>query len=352
MTGVGRIFLRGKRYWVAYYRRGREVRKSAGTESEVKARKFLQAQLRNASLVGREERVTFDELVGLIKADYELRELRSKYDLEKSRLPHLEKAFKELRAIDITTSVRKYSADRKRSGAANATINRELGVLKRAFKLALQDDILSSAPHIQMLPETTVRQGFVSHAQFLAITAELKAPALRDIAEFLYLTGWRLSEAIGLEWRDIEAGLIRLRGENSKTKHPRSLPAKGDLLQILKRCQAARRMSCRFIFHLDGRKLHRGSVSRAWRRAGIRAKCPGIMVHDLRRTAARNLVRSRVPERVVMERLGHRTRSMLDRYNIVSEADMLEAQDRLEAYLGEQPKEQNVRVLSVEGGRK
>ena len=63
---------------------------------------------------------------------------------------------------------------------------------------------------------------------------------------------------------------------------------------------------------------------------------PARFLHDCRRTAARNLIRASVPERVAMLLTGHKSRAIFDRYNIIHEQELLDAGDQLVAYLAQQ----------------
>src|SRR5207302_8967287 len=85
------------------------------------------------------------------------------------------------------------------------------------------------------------------------------------------------------------------------------------------------------VFHREDVPVRtwRTALRDACRRAGV----PHRVLHDCRRTAARNLIRAGVPERVAMLLTGHRTRAVFDRYNIVNEQELLTAGERLAAYV-------------------
>jgi integrase len=350
MRGLGRLFKRGSVWWIAYYYRGKEYRESSESESESQARKLLKKRLGeigSGKLVGPvEEKVTFEEMTQDLLRDYEVNKRKAVKIIEYP-INHLRKSFALDKALDITTDrINAHIARRQQEEAKNATINRELAALKRMFSLAIQAGKLSSKPYVPTLEENNARQGFLDHGSFLVIKENLPVH-LKDPVTFLYHSAWRVGEMRALEWRDIDlAGrVIRLRPEISKNKDGRLLPIKGELLEIIKRARENRLLSCPYVFHENGQPI--GSFRKAWKTACREAGQGQIIVHDLRRSAVRNMVRAGIHERVAMSLSGHKTRSVFDRYNIVSEADLAKAAERLQAHLEEQPREPTVVPLNA-----
>jgi len=242
-------------------------------------------------------------------------------------------------AAITTADVRRYVARRQGEGARNATINRELAVLKRAFTLAIAEGVLPSRPRIPLLREDNVRRGFFEAAEFQAVRSRLPSD-LADFVSFLHITGWRWrSEAARLRWTSIafDAGEVRLDPGTTKTGEGRVFPFTADLRTLLERRRAVGRARERELGRLIPHVFTRpngaplGTFNKAWATACRAAGVPGRVLHDFRRTAVRNLIRAGVSERVAMELVGWKSRQMLDRYHIVSAADLLEAARKLDA---------------------
>ena len=168
--------------------------------------------------------------------------------------------------------------------------------------------------------------------QFERVHSHLSSP-LQAVVHFAYLTGWRIrSEVLTLQWRqvDLKAGRVVLDPGTTKNDDGRIFPFTDELRELLEKqrettqsVQRERRVLCPWVFHRDGQRIK--SFYGAWRTACKKSGVPGRIPHDFRRTAVRNLVRAGVPERVAMQMTGHKTRSVFDRYNIVSEGDLTQA---------------------------
>jgi len=354
VPGMGRIFQRGQTFWIAYYRHGQEYRESTHSVNENDAMKLLKkrfGEIASRRFIGpQEERVMFEDLKKGIVRDYELRGLRSTR-AAKGRMKHLKEYFGDMRAVDITPDrVRAYQAHRRAEKASPATVNRETSHLARAFRIAVKSGLLSVVPAFpERLEESAPRQGFFEHAEYLAVRDEL-APEYQDVFDFAYYSGWRRGEITGLTWREIDmaGSVIRLDPERSKTRTGRLLPMSQPLKEVLQRRVAARRLDCLMVFHHDGDE-DMNDWWKAWKAACKLAGLPGKKLHDCRRTAARNMIRSGTPERVAMQLTGHKTRSVFDRYNIVSESDLRAGVERLAAYVKKLPKETIVEPLKKAG---
>jgi len=360
--GVGRVFKRkmpianGQTvedpiWQIAYYHRGDERRESSHTESEEKARRLLKKRLQdiaNRRYVPNEERLMFEDLVKDLVNDYQVNDRRS-LSTALNHVCHLRGFFGMDRAIDIGSDrVKCYQVHRKGEGASPATINREVACLGHMLSLAANSDPpkLSHKPKFPMLEGEKVREGFLDHGSFLILLNNLP-DYLKQLVEFLYYSGWRKGAARNLEWKDVDlAGrTARLRIASSKNKEPWMVPLAGRLWDITQERLSERRLDCPYVFHRDGRKI--GDFKKAWKTACKNSGLEGTLVHDLRRCTARNLSRANVSEQLAMKITGHKTNSMYRRYRIVDEDELREAQEKLQAYLGEQSKAPRVIPIRV-----
>jgi integrase len=162
---------------------------------------------------------------------------------------------------------------------------------------------------------------------------------LQGFVTFAYKTGWRISEITGLKWSqvDISRGSVRLEAGTTKNDDARTVFLDEELKAVFAKQAEARKKEGRLVAYVfpgkDGFSRIR-DIRGAWEAACKKAKIGRRLFHDLRRTAVRNMVRAGVPERVAMTISGHKTRSVFDRYNIVSEADLKLASQKQEEYLG------------------
>lgn len=177
MRGMGRVFLRGRVFWISFYHHGREMRESAETENEAAARKLLKrrlAETQTGRFIADEEKVTFENLVEGLITDYKLNGRKSLKSAALNNIKHLRGFFGFERSVDITVDrLKAYQLWRREQGASVATANREAAMLRRMFSVAIEAGKLSRRPVFKMLDGEKIRQGFVEHGDFIRLVAEL-----------------------------------------------------------------------------------------------------------------------------------------------------------------------------------
>lgn len=374
MRGDGRVYQRGRRFWINYRAPGPDGRSKQFWESagntEKQAEKLLGRRIREKALhregVRRfqgpeKERVTVGEVLDALLRDYETREIKSLRQVRVHVKP-LRAHFGGWRAVAVTPDrVREYVATRQATGKAAATINRETEILGRAFRLAVDDGRLAFAPKMPALREDNARKGFFEKADFDALAPRLPDP-LDDAARFGYMTGWREGEILGLRWEWIDRAAQEIRLPDSKNGEGRTLFLDEESWQLIERRWSAREYETpagpalsAYVFHRKGRPISPSQLLRAWRRASIaanlgryvkdargRLRYEGKLFHDLRRTAVRDMIRAGVAQSVAMKISGHKTVSMFSRYNITSGEDVREALTRRRAYVEARAETRNV----------
>ena len=227
--------------------------------------------------------------------------------------------------------MRKYIAQRREDGRSDAKINRETEILSSAFRLAIREDRLPRSPYIPHLDEKNARQGFFEAHELSLLLEHLEWP-VNSMTRFGYVCGWRLSEIRLLRWENVDRAAKEVRLTDSKNGEGRALPLDDETWTIFEELWTARSYETRngvtlseYVFHDFGQPITESKYKRFWARACKKAGLTGKLFHDLRRTAARNMLRAGVPQAVAMKVTGHKTDSMFRRYSIVSPDDKRDA---------------------------
>ncbi|OJW78013.1 site-specific integrase [Thiobacillus sp. 65-1402] len=279
---------------------GRRVHRILPQDATAGAAKQLEADLRAALAVAKTPRIPSDprltEVISLYVAHAET--LRS----TKTALDH---------ARRIALWLEKYRASQARQAAAHivkdmaghyaaGTINRSLGTLKKALRLAWERGLIpvDYSAHVKRLPENNARSTYLSLDQVQSIASHCSTPVQAAIWTAL-LTGARRGEIVKLRREDIGRDSLIIHAGNTKTLRTRTVPIVPALRPWLKH------------FPLE---VGIEGIKSAWRRAREDAGMPDVNFHDLRHSCASILIATGADLFTVSKILGHSSVKTTERY--------------------------------------
>jgi integrase len=321
-------------WWLSYYVGGQKRRESSHLTNKTQAIALLKTR-NGEAVTGRLKNVdiqktTFTDLAERVRSSYLLLQNRSTPRMERA-LSTLENYFgANCLAMSMDGDrIEAYAKSRLAKGLAHATVQYELAILRRGFRLAAKVG-KALVPAFPVMAVDNARQGFFEPDELTILLSYLPA-YLQPVFRFASVTGWRVqSEVLTLPWVNVDfrTGMARLDACHTKGNQARVFPfADHPMLARLLQAQYEYRGDSPLVFHRHGHPIK--DYTTAWRSARVKAGLPERIVHDLRRTAIRNLRRAGVPEQTAMKLSGHKTRSVFDRYDIHNEDDLRDAVGQL-----------------------
>lgn len=217
-------------------------------------------------------------------------------------------------------------------GLSPASVNFLHVVLGYMFKLARQWKVpgaevnpLGAIPHFKV---DNARERYLTAAETERVKAAIEASPnrqLRFIIPLLLLTGARKRELLDARWEHFDLDQRRWRIPHSKSGKARHVPLSQVVLDVL--AQVPRWGDCPFVVPNPQTKRPYKDIFYVWNKARIEAGLPDVRVHDLRHTAASNMVSNGQSLYVVGQILGHARVTTSQRYSHLSQESLLAAVD-------------------------
>jgi len=230
----------GDTWWLKYYVAGRPVRERTGTTDEAEAKRILKTKegwgASGEPVLPRVDRIKYDEIAAELRGHYEASGERNLEEAD-DRVAHLKRFFAGSKVASLgPNDFTQYALTRQKQGAANGTINRDLGVLGRMLRLAYENGKLHRPPIIRQLKEADPRSVFFERDQYGAVRRRLPDD-LKVAVTSAYKLGWRIkSEVLTLTLTqvDLAAGTIRLEPGQTKNDDGRLVYLTPELTDMLR----------------------------------------------------------------------------------------------------------------------
>jgi integrase len=336
------LFKRGHVWWTGFYVDGKRYQESTGTNNRRRA-ESIERKLKEEKNLGRfrlrEENpdLTFGELAKEFKENADISLFHT------GRLKFLEAFFGEMRVVTITKhTTEEYRKSRKEADPdlKDATLNRDIAVLRRVFNWALDREIILVNPLIRvpMVRERRVKKPIVSLPHEELILAHAK-PHLKALVIAALDTGMRRGELFRQIWKDVDCagGLLYVTQSKTAEGEGRTIPLTRRLKSLLKEKHASREDPTGPIFRFQGHPI--GDLKRSWATAQKDADLPvRYRFHDLRHTFNTRLMEAGVIQDVRMALMGHEPRSVHWGYTHVELPALRQGIQKLEAWMGKQRK--------------
>ena len=254
------------------------------------------------------------------QAERILKEQRARWD------KHLAPVFADRKAMLVTAQdLQQYQAARIEAKARYATINRELQLLRRAFRLGFEarPKLVPDIPKFPARLAESPRKGFIEDDTFKKLHAATQEPGVRALVLTAYRLGFRKSELQNLLCLQLADGWLRLFAGATKNGKPRSVKLPEDVRKALEACAKGKVPESYLFTWPDGSQIK--DFRGAWQKATEAAGVPDLIFHDLRRSAVRRMRRKGIPTSTAMQITGHLTRMVFDDYDAANAQDVADA---------------------------
>ena len=239
-------------------------------------------------------------------------------------------------------------------GKADATINRELAMLRHLFSKAIAWKYAKVSPFgtgsekAKLYKENNGRTRYLTQEEAGRLLKECNDD-LRPVVLLAMHSGFRKSEIKTLKWGSVNFSSTSITVEScySKNGDSRTVPMTPDVLVSMKALYDERKPEPDdVVFTLDGEEW--GNWRKAFAGACSRAKITSFRFHDLRHCFGSWLAMNGVPDKGRMQLMGHKRPEMTARYTHLSVDYMRKAVADLPAF-GHEKTETESQQISQRG---